>query len=595
MKSSLVAVSGILFLALGTLFYFPVGPDSPQSLILPFILFLGWAHAQLGWGAWFAAVTGKELPLWERMTWGSLVTAFAVGVLGFLTLNRNFWILFLAFGVLGNIRAGFKLPVQLGDIFTGLVGVFLLFAAFVPSGFWDPLWYQLTGPRLWFEAGAIGLPENFPTALKTGLWEYQFLLGQVILGSRGDGGGLIAAQVFGQWVHLWCAAGAWATLRWGLRLSWLSALAAVVGTELLFETGIAKNDWAAAWWTVAAAAYLGRPSSGTMRAAKIGAMYGAAFATKFSSMFVLIPFAIWLPLILKSGKAKLAFLGAALLWVAPTTIRNLWFTGNPVFPAGGNLFPSPLLGPSWQGISLYEGYTILPTELWEKVRFLFMQSKGILFLVPAFFISKRGKHSLSLVAAGLVLFLVFTGPKAEWRLVGGGLLLGVAWGIEALVKRWGTRIGLPTVIFLTAFAVWPTAPKLMHEPAEEVRTWVGGAAMAWVRLNVPVGSERVATLCEQRVYYFFPHTPIRAFDVPDLDRELHSARDAVGAVKALRRRGIRWVVLTAEVLDRYFKRDVCDGLARLTDENPSSIMFRTELSRVVDLTLLETSQGLKIE
>src|SRR5690606_28823734 len=80
----------------------------------------------------------------------------------------------------------------------------LFLSAAIPHPFWDSLWYHLTSSRYWFEAGKIYLPELFPIALKTGLWDYNFLLGQILLGGP-EAGGLISAHLFGQWATASCA------------------------------------------------------------------------------------------------------------------------------------------------------------------------------------------------------------------------------------------------------------------------------------------------------------------------------------------------------------------------------------------------------
>jgi hypothetical protein len=69
---------------------------------------------------------------------------------------------------------------------------------FVPQPFWDSLWYHLTGPRFWFDHSSFYLPETFPVAFSTGLWDYQFLWAHLLLGGPG-GTGLVAAHLFGQW------------------------------------------------------------------------------------------------------------------------------------------------------------------------------------------------------------------------------------------------------------------------------------------------------------------------------------------------------------------------------------------------------------
>jgi hypothetical protein len=60
-------------------------------------------------------------------------------------------------------------------------------------------------------------------------------------------------------------------------------------------------------------------------------------------------------------------------------------------------------------------------------------------------------------------------------------------------------------------------------------------------------------------------------------------RDILGV---FRKEHIRYLVLSAEFLDRYYDRRVCDEMYRLSERNPEAVVFRSELSRVLDLELL---------
>ena len=107
-------------------------------------------------------------------------------------------------------------------------------------------------------------------------------LGQILLGGA-KGGGLIAAQLFGQWSALACAAATFLLLRTSggkLGLSPFAAFLGVIGTELFFEAEFAKNDWAVVLWGLAALVYA---HEGRYRAGALVA--GFAFAIKISSVF----------------------------------------------------------------------------------------------------------------------------------------------------------------------------------------------------------------------------------------------------------------------------------------------------------------------
>ncbi|MGZ3661614.1 MAG: hypothetical protein ACXVCK_16055, partial [Bdellovibrionota bacterium] len=62
--------------------------------------------------------------------------------------------------------------------------------------------------------------------------------------------------------------------------------------------------------------------------------------------------------------------------------------------------------------------------------------------------------------------------------------------------------------------------------------------------------------------------------------------DASAAVAVLKKAGIRYVVLSAEFLDRYFDRRICDLFFALSEAQAGAVPFRTEFSRVLDLDRL---------
>ena len=114
----------------------------------------------------------------------------------------------------------------------------------------------------------------------------------------------------------------------------------------------------------------------------------------------------------------------------------------------------------------------------------------------------------------------------------------------------------------------------------------------------PVGGERVFVgyvfgRIEGIRYDLYTHLS-HAFVVADADgnprgtrnvpsRELTAAASPAEVVAAFRERNIRYLVLSAEFLDRYYNRRVCDWMFELSQREPEAVVFRTSLSRVLDL------------
>jgi hypothetical protein len=368
-----------------------------------------------------------------------------------------------------------------------------------------------------------------------------------------------------------------------------------VATELFTLAPFAKNDWGSVFWAFAFLSFFLRREKAWL----IGLAAGASFSAKYTEVFFLFPLLLWeLWLCRRDGKkiAKLA-LGFGIA-IFPLALRNAVFTGNPFFPALEFIFPSPM-GPSWKNISYYEGITFQPHLLAMKLRALWRENQVAVFspLLFLFFprLSSRMKRLFLSALCSSLLFLFLTGEKAEWRLAGAALVCLSAFGftaIETTLRKFPLhRLTVPACA-LGALALspveWRAPIHLLNapDPSLQIREYVSGAALAWIRLNAPTTS-LAATLNEQRIYYFSPFPPLRAFDWPELDSRLEAARSPEEAVDAFREKKIRYLVLSAEFLDRYFNRKVCDWIYALSEKHPNAVVFRAPLSRVLDLDLLE--------
>jgi hypothetical protein len=611
-----IALAGILANAAGSLLYRAQGPDSwqtPASLAGAFFLFFSYLCSQLAWGDVLASRAGARLPLWERFFFGSAFFALLLSVLGFLPIvgasAKTAWSIFLCAGCLLSLlrEKALAQPATVDNApswgFTENIAALIfslgILGAFTAHPFWDSLWYHLTASRLWFEQGRVYLPPAFPVALKTGLWDYHFLLGQILLGDPAEGGGLIAAQLFGQWAAFSCVIFSFLVLRdlsEEIGLSTLSALAGVIGTELFVVAEFAKNDWAAVFWGLCALAY-------ALKKRSLPLAFGAAglcFSAKYSSSFFLLLLLAWQGWEWRRQPRQLVLaFGAFVLAALPLLARNYVFTRNPFFPALQGLFPNDFLGPSWSHISLYEGFTWGIAGWREKITFLLRDSKAVWGLLALPFVWaqwKRGHSVFLLSALSALIFLVCSGPKAEWRLAGACIPLLAAFGARAaelVLHRLPGRsaaLSVPLLGFsaLLLFPVdWRAPQRMTENPVLQIRSWVSGSATAWIRLHADPQAT-AATLNEQRIYYLFPHPPRRVFDDPALDRALARTHNASEAVQAVRKAGIRYLILSAEFLDHYYDRKICDEIYALSEQNPKAVVFRSNFSRVLDLELLES-------
>lgn len=584
----------------------PAGPDALITLsqvLGAFLLFLFFLLGVFSWGSWLAKKfraegTGSEL------AFGALFFCFLASLLGQLGLiGFSFWPIAVLLLLLGPLLS----PLQIRKPEISLRNLPLIFGlltlslylclSFTLDSMPDPLWYHLTGPRLFSEAGSIYLPETFPIAMKSGLWETLFLWGNQLLGAPKDGG-LIAGQYFGQWTHLLIAfLGSVFAFRRVVRnllpsldSFWLGifTLFPLLSNTFVNTAYLAKNDWGAVFF-----ALFGLVMLLEARPRLAGLFLGAAFTAKYTIAFSFLGFVFLLPWN-KLKLRQLAELGAFFLaGAAPILLRNAYFTGNPLFPTFNSVFHSPWLGPSWLGIEAFSGSGIQlrrPGQLWE----LLTQSPFVLFAFLSFVLLPKLKSHWRIAAAGFVpltLFFLFTGVKAETRLLGAAFLFVPLFGLVGL-RQFLSRFKLPPalvfgvfVLLLLPFLKFPwRAPLLLFSygsPAEEIRYHPGGAASAWLRLNAP--EARVASGAETRLYYLLPLGVQRIWDNPELDRKLYAEDSVHGLYKVLDEAGIDYLLLTSSLWDTYFDQARWDLLTKATLKFPEALAYQTQESRVVDI------------
>lgn len=597
----------LIFLSLlvGGLFLYgaPSGPDSlmpGRAIVGDFFLFLAFALSAFSWGRIFL----KKGEAAAALALGVLFYCFLAALLGHLGALQSFPLAlgFLAAAPLFLWRDRFLLPVvslpSVPYLITALLFLVLAARTFYLDGMPDPFWYHLTSARLFSDAGRIYLPEHFPIAFHSGLWEYLFLWGNYFLAGP-DGGGLIAGQYWGQWVHFFLGfllsffafRALLKRLAPPVPMAWFACFLCLpfFSRELMEMATLAKNDWGAIAFGLWAAVFaLGN------RPVLAGLFAGAAFSAKYTLAFALLGFC-FLPLPLSRVFIR-NFLLAAVLAAAPILGRNFFFTGNPVFPAANGIFQSPWLGPSWDSLTAFSGQGAHLGR--EKIPMFFewlRQSPLHFILLPALLLTpifgKKYWRLAALTALPLVLFFVFTGARSEPRFLGPSLLFGIFYAclmLHTLGRRFfpahSERSLFPLILFLLALPALrlpSLAPLFKKIPAEEIRSHLGGQASAWLRMNASPGE--VATAGETRLYYLLPLRAIRVWDDPQLDRALHREMSALGLFRVLDEAGIKYLLLTEALLDVCYDLDRWTLLAKASARFPQAVPFQTLDSRVVDV------------
>lgn len=604
----------------------PLGPDAIQSWwpqVGAFCIFLFWLSGLWRAGATFCRIFVKEhLGATYFLPAGALVyiaIAMTLMHLGILSYARYYVLLiphviFLCTGAGHSWSAVSQIIKRKQSYWRLALGSILFaplfFATWRLDAFPDPLWYHLSAPRLWLDAGKVFAPEHAAVLFLTSYWEYLYLWGFAFLGSV-NGGGLIAGQLFGQWISLFVAGfGSFLLLRstyqnlfsknpeclWRKEIFCAAALLAGAQLSGLY---LAKNDWGAILFLLASTslALSARPRHVWLA----GLFIGVGLATKLTNGFFCLGLIGFIFIQNKHTKNSLwLFLASLLIGLLPFLLRNYLYTKNPFFPSLQFIFHSPYLGPTWNSLAKYEGGTDFVgkfDQLKDKIIYLLIETRLTIAIAALgmFFsgINEAKKLWLALVAAFL-LFTLRTGSLVETRLFGAGLVLlcGVSAVLafdllEKKLKPWLAGCLLLTIFIIGAPIPWNSPSDVWHaqNPAEEIRQHEGGAALAWLRLNMNA-NETAASANDTRLYYASSLQMIRLWDDAKLDQMLASKNSLQDIANVLNAEKIRYILLTDTLVDTFNNRLVWDQLVQGTNTSPQCLVFSTAHSRVLDLDCL---------
>ena len=256
-----------------------------------------------------------------------------------------------------------NLPNRLMTLYLSIIGIFALFLALLPPTDWDGLFYHLTGPKIYLQAGAVvgglDVPHfNFPSLMEM-LFAWAMLL-------RGD----IAAKLLHTGFGLLLVGLVYIVTRrfLGQKAAWPAVLILASMPMLGTLAGWAYNDLALAFYQLAALYALinhqspitnaqnGDPSSPKPETRNLkpqnpnwlvlsGIFAGLAMGLKYTSFItpvVIVLLIFWLGFQRKQLKVAILsitiFSLAAFLVAIPWYAKNWAFTGNPVYPFLSSVF-----------------------------------------------------------------------------------------------------------------------------------------------------------------------------------------------------------------------------------------------------------------
>jgi hypothetical protein len=222
-----------------------------------------------------------------------------------------------------------------------LVGAYLiltiglaLFIALLPPTSWDALFYHLKGPKLYLEAGRIRPGIDIPHLNFPSLFEMLFMSAMAM---RGD----VAAKLLHFAFSFMLAGLVYATARDHLQVknNWISVIFLYATPMVLLLAGWAYNDLALAFYQLAALYALlhwQRNRHGQWLVLG-GLLCGFALSLKYTSFVAPLIFTgilVWefRQRLIQVGRPLLLLIIPTLLIASPWYLKNLFFTGNPVYP-----------------------------------------------------------------------------------------------------------------------------------------------------------------------------------------------------------------------------------------------------------------------
>lgn len=211
------------------------------------------------------------------------------------------------------------------------LGVSGLLALTPPIG-WDAIQYHLVGPQLALAQGRITAPPDNLSLSNPALVEMLFLVAMAL---KSD----ISAQVV-HWTYLLLLLGAVMALAlryYTPRHGWLGAALLVAVPSLLAVSTWAYNDTALAYYATAALflVLMYRQDPGRAETALVwaGAFAGMTMGAKYTAAFVVVALASLLFRARRESLRGLVVFGLVCALVAsPWYLRNIFFTGNPIYP-----------------------------------------------------------------------------------------------------------------------------------------------------------------------------------------------------------------------------------------------------------------------
>ena len=483
----------------------------------------------------------------------------------------------------------------------------------------------------------LGQPEGL------GLIETQIFsqLAHVMIGSVGTG---LALHYFLDQTFVQMESGKKLPWQKSTQQIWiLLSITAIYSAEALINLAWhAKNDWGILFWTVAGSATLLIPAHPKSRSTEpftdplfireitAGLFFALALCTKPTALFAILSFGIFALIVVYSAapsmkstpgwtkgqnflssRAKSIFFGQKItvlvlaggFFSLPILIRNYLGTSNPFHPYLMSSFPQTPL-PNEMKLYLMKFVPHITFDipyLLSRCQEAFFDTKvswGLIALPWALLQHHRYPRLRTwsaILLFCLVPFIFLRVPNGFLRWAGWGLLLLPMVSIMTLAtltnalprlwKNWGI-LGVTTMVSFLAYPTYlPRAIKtLVTAPSADqiIRSKVhlGGAAKAWLRLNIKSG-ERAFTTGDNQLYYVL-HKHVTAVGEDQEFAVAIQEFESTGDFSKLIQQTKMKYLLDSKYWDKGVWNSFAGYIHELVQKYPEVIIFQSPDSIVVD-------------
>ncbi len=558
----------------------------------------------LGWGSLFS----RKNSIGQSLVIGTAIAMATPQFLSFFGLLNQ---AYMPFGFVGlglilvfvrgprpsapNIKNSPETWIPLGIL--GLLFICRFFEASLLQPHGDALYYNLLSAAKWHQLGRIEFIPELPLLYQSSWWDYLYLWPAMIFQSAPNVG-LMESQIFSQWIHLFVGL-LGSVLLWDYILKTLkfetlsrhvSTLAIVACASLWWTAALAKNDWGSILLFLGALSFYLES-----RLVVAGLLFGMAIATKWTSLFIAAPFLVWLIYKnLKSPKTLLLFCGSILLGLLPIAIRNVWATGNPIFP-----IPLGDLGSIYVS-NTFSNYMQQYTQSgWTQNWLQLLQVRAVIFKESPFawlgffsflFLWKTRNRVLpfySMTLIGFILFSLKSGLTTENRLFGVGIVMLVGFGAVLATELIPNR-KWKWLLFAVAMA---TSRLPLHMPKKFFEEWPptlsrinAGDIKEQIQKQIPPGSS-ILTTGDNEHYYLSAYQITDLPNHPSLDVIVATQPTVLDGLLKVKESGYRYVLQVTR-FDGYCWPGFCEKLQAGLGEFQNLVILRGQNAVLLDLDRL---------